>query len=198
MEPHQPESGAESEVLPFLTTPPVVPAVKRGGPLRLYPSILPQRNNPPQSNTALEVPGLGPWVQFSTSWYGIHLPGALVRAKDSTVMGWWLLLIARRVCGSRMDLTLPVHWNIEYYYGIANGIDFMTSYERRDDKEFGHMVGYLACQLKSSKDGGEDEESAELRIMFVRAVVEEVDREFKIWRRLWPEAGKKHAVGKLD
>ncbi|KAK3656845.1 hypothetical protein LTR56_002826 [Elasticomyces elasticus] len=115
----------------------------------------------------------------------------------------WVLSVAwlaRNVEDQTRDLTATTSlYEILRGHNIRHGISLLAVYGRRDSStDFNDVVGQLAAGLKFKDGREEDEDIAELRIVFVRAVVSQVEKDYRIWQRLWPEAGRKDELGKLD
>ncbi|KAK3632728.1 hypothetical protein LTR56_016198 [Elasticomyces elasticus] len=179
--------------------PPIVSAVKRGGPLRLYRSI------PPQCELAPAVTQVGPLAGEHNSSFKLERNDSLLRAKGILGLHFWATSVAASACKYPEDrIEDLMTWMIPLYdvlqgQHITGGIELLAIYGRRDSStEFNDLVGQLAASMKSKDVCEEDEAMAELRIIFVRAVVSQVEKNYRIWRRLWPEAGRKDELGKLD
>ncbi|KAK5677264.1 hypothetical protein LTS10_010453 [Elasticomyces elasticus] len=199
METQQLEFGAESEAQSLFLTPPVASSLKRGGPLRLYPNLPPQRKTAPESAEVASPAGV------YTSCFKLERNSSLLRVKKILGLYLWAVSVTARACKypkdrseDLMDWMIPLYHILEGHH-ITNGIKLLAIYERRNSStEFNDVMGQLAASLKFKDVCGDDEAMAELRIMFVRAVVSQVEKDYRIWRRLWPEAGRKAEVGKLD
>ncbi|KAK5710234.1 hypothetical protein LTR17_019069 [Elasticomyces elasticus] len=199
MEAHQLESGGESEAQSLSPTPSVASAVKHGGRLRLCPSI------PPQPELGPAVTQVGPLAGSHTSSFKLERKHSLLHAKTILGLYFWATSVAASACKypknrieDLMTWMIPLHDILQGQH-ITDGIKLLAVYGRRDSSiEFNDLVGQLAASLKFKDGREEDEAMAELRIMFVRAVVSQVEKDYRIWRRLWPEAGRKAEVGKLD